>query len=432
MPDSTDSGPPRLVVLTKGAGSRADARHRYGVAAPMRDPDRSLDILTLSGRAAEAASGGGAVLRRRLGVIVSLGLLVVLVVTFLTGFVAAALDLNRFAFHKYAAYLAVAIAAAHVALHWRVLVGGVRRWLLGTRAPNVSPDAARRTRRGAARAERPVSRRAFLMPSLFAGLGAGVGAWWSPRGAAHAVEAGRDLGQLYHQWSKPTYAGLLTKSLHVAPQPSSYKRYPEASTVGLPRPAERFGPSLPEVVARRRSVREYDRRPMRLDQLSSLLAYSAGITDVRDPTLAFRAVPSSGALYPLELYLIVFDVEGLEAGVYHYGVERHELALLASGELRREAFRAALSQEMIGSASLVVVMTALFARVQWKYLDRSYRYALLEAGHLGQNVYLAATALGLGPCGIGAFFDDDFNRLLGVDGDDEATVYVMAVGVPVR
>jgi SagB-type dehydrogenase family enzyme len=356
--------------------------------------------------------------------------LVVLVLTFLTGFVAAALDLNRFALHKYAAYVAVVIAAAHVALHWRVLVGGIRRWLLGARAPNVPPDAVLPTRRRAAWAERPVSRRALLMPSLFAGLGAGVGAWWSPRGAVHAVEAGRDLGQLYHQWSKPTYAGLLTKALHVAPQPSPYKRYPETPSARLPRPAERFGPSLPEVVARRRSVREYARRPMSLDALSSLLAYSAGVTDVRDPTLAFRAVPSSGALYPIELYLVVFDVEGLEPGVYHYGVERHELALLTSGDFRREVFRAALSQEMIGSASLVVVMTALFARVQWKYLDRSYRYALLEAGHLGQNVYLAATALGLGPCGIGAFFDDDLNYLLGVDGYDEAAVYLMAVGIP--
>jgi SagB-type dehydrogenase family enzyme len=370
------------------------------------------------------------VLLRRLGVIVSLVLLVVLVITFLTGFVAAALDLNRFAWHKYAAYLAVAIAAVHVALHWRVLVGGVRRWLLGARAPNAPRDAVPPTRRRAARAERPVGRRAFLMPGLFAALGAGVGAWWSTRGGAHAVEEGRDLGQLYHQWSKPTYAGLLTKSLHVAPQPSPYKWYPEARGVGLPRPAERFGPSLPEVVARRRSVREYARRPMGLDALSSLLAYSAGITDVRDPTLAFRAVPSSGALYPIELYLVVFDVDGLAPGVYHYGVERHELELLSVGDFRREVFRAALSQEMIWDASLVMVMTALFARVQWKYLDRSYRYALLEAGHLGQNVYLAATALGLGPCGIGAFFDDDLNRLLGVDGYDEAAVYVMAVGIP--
>jgi SagB-type dehydrogenase family enzyme len=76
----------------------------------------------------------------------------------------------------------------------------------------------------------------------------------------------------------------------------------------------------------------------------------------------------------------------------------------------------------------VLVLTGLFPRVYWKYVDRSYRYLLLEVGHLGPNVYLAATALGLGPCGIGAFVDDQPNRLLGFDGRDEATVYLLAIG----
>ena len=196
----------------------------------------------------------------------------------------------------------------------------------------------------------------------------------------------------------------------------------------MPPPAERFGPPLSEAIARRRSVREYADRRMTLEEVSSLLHSSAGITDRRDPTLAFRAVPSSGALYPIELYLVIFEVAGLEPGVYHYDVQGHRLELLRPGEFRGEVFQAAVSQEMIWGASLVLVPTAIFARVQWKYLDRSYRYALLEAGHLGQNVYLAATALGLGPCGIGAYFDDDLNRLLGVDGYDEAVVYLMAVG----
>lgn len=366
---------------------------------------------------------------KRLGVIVSLGLLVALVLTFLTGFVAAALDLNRFAYHKYAAYGAVALAAVHVVLHWRVLVGGVRRWVLGIRASSPGARSPATGRRRAATADRPMSRRAFVMPGLLVGLGAGVGAWWSSRGSAHAIEEGRDLGQVYHQWSKPTYAGLLAKSLHVAPQPSTYKAYLDATSIALPPPAARFGPSLPEVVARRRSVREYADRRLTLEELSSLLHYSAGITDVRDPTLAFRAVPSSGALYPVELYPVIFDVAGLEPGVYHYDVQHHRLALLRMGDFRREVFQAAVSQEMIWGASLALVMTSLFARVQWKYLDRSYRYALLEAGHLGQNVYLTATALGLAPCGIGAYFDDDLNHLLAIDGYDEAVVYLMALGV---
>ncbi|MDQ3943681.1 MAG: SagB/ThcOx family dehydrogenase, partial [Actinomycetota bacterium] len=176
-------------------------------------------------------------------------------------------------------------------------------------------------------------------------------------------------------------------------------------------------------------IREYAERPVSREELSRLLHYSAGLTDRRDPTFAFRAMPSSGALYPIEVYLVVFDVAGVPPGAYHYEVSRHRLELLRAGDFRQDVFRAAVSQEMILRASLVLVLTGLFERVQWKYVDRSYRYLLLEAGHLGQNVYLSATALGLAPCGIGAYFDDDFNRLLGIDGRDEAVVYLLALGV---
>ena len=125
---------------------------------------------------------------------------------------------------------------------------------------------------------------------------------------------------------------------------------------------------------------------------------------------------------------MIFNVEGVAPGVYHYDVQRHRLELVRAGDFRREVFDAAVSQEMVLRAAFMLVLTGIYDRVQWKYVDRSYRYLLLEAGHLGQNVYLSATALGLGPCGIGAYFDDDLNRLVGVDGRDEATVYLMAIG----
>jgi SagB-type dehydrogenase family enzyme len=364
------------------------------------------------------------VLRKRLGVAVSLGLLLILSATFLTGFVAAALDLNRFAYHKYAAYLAISLAAAHVVLHWRSLTGQVRRWLLGVRAPS-SPRAPPASAGGAAAR---LSRRSFLWPGLFFGAGAGLGHWWGSRGTALALEEGEDLGQIYHRWSTPSYAGLLAKSVRTGPQPSAYKEYPGVPTVSLPRLPAPGGPPLETVILGRRSVREYADRPLTSDELSRLLYYATGITDRRDPTLAFRAVPSSGALFPTEVYPVLFNVEGVAPGVYHYDVRHHRLELVRAGDFRQEVFRAAVSQEMILRASLVLVLTGLFPRVHWKYVDRSYRYLLLEAGHLGQNVYLAATALGLGPCGIGAFFDDQLDRLLGVDGRDETTVYLLAIG----
>jgi SagB-type dehydrogenase family enzyme len=364
------------------------------------------------------------VVRKRVAVTITLGLIVAIVLTFLTGFVAAALDLNRFAYHKYAAYLAVVLAAGHILFHWRSLTAQVRRWLVGKPAP-VPPAGAKRV--PSERAAR-LSRRTFLWPGLSLAAGAGLGHWTASRASPLALEAGDDLGQVYHQWSKPSYAGVLLKSFHARPQPDIYKSYPGAQTISLPSVPAPAGPPIEHVIARRRSVREYADRPVKLDELSRLLHYSTGITDRRDPAFGFRAVPSSGALFPIEVYPVIFNVEDASPGVYHYDIAWHRLELVRAGNFRQEVFQAAVSQEMIQRASLALVLTGLFDRVHFKYVDRSYRYILLEAGHLGQNVYLAATALGLGPCGIGAYFDDDLNRLVCVDGRDEATVYLMAVG----
>ncbi len=370
----------------------------------------------------------GSVVRKRVSVLVSLALLAAVVMTFSTGFIAAALDLNRFVYHKYAAYVAIGFALMHVVLHWRSLLGQIRRWLLRL-SPPVSPGAARRGEQPVSQEGSPaLTRRTLLWPGLSLLAGLGVGSWAASRATPSMLHEGDDLGQVYHQWSKPTYSGLLLKSLHAGVQPSPYKEFPGVPKVALPAFPEPGGPPLERVMQSRRSVREYAERQVTLAELSRLLHYSTGITDRRDPTLAFRSVPSSGALFPIEVYPVVFDVEGLAPGVYHYGVAEHQLSRLREGNFRREVFQAALSQEMILRASLVLVLTGLHERVQWKYVDRSYRYLMLEAGHLGQNVYLAATGMGLGPCGIGAYFDDDLNRLLGVDGHDEATVYLLAIG----
>jgi len=361
------------------------------------------------------------VVRKRLAVTITLSLLLAIFLTFLTGFLAAALDLNRFAYHKYAAYAAIALALLHLTVHWRSLTAQVRRWLLG-RAP-ASPSTA-----APMHAPR-ISRRALLLPGLSLAAGAGVGGLLPSRAnPLDALEPGDDLGLIYHQWSTPSYAGLLVKSIHVAAPPPLYKEYPGQPVVSLPTPPAPAGLPLEEAMVRRRSVREYADRQITLDELGRLLHYVAGITDRRDPAFAFRAVPSSGALFPIEVYPVVFDVADLRPGVYHYNVQHHALDLVRPGDFRADVFTAAVSQEMLLHASLVTVLTGIFARVQWKYVDRSYRYLMLEAGHLGQNLYLEATSLGLAPCGIGAFFDDQLNHLVEVDGTNETTVYLLAIG----
>ena len=208
-------------------------------------------------------------------------------------------------------------------------------------------------------------------------------------------------------------------------QPSPRPGPSGTPTIPLPRLPATGGPSVEAAIARRRSVRDYADRPVTLEQLARLLHYTTGVTD---PARGFRAAPSAGALYPIEVYPVVFRVEGLAPGVYHYLVGQHALALVRAGDIRPDVHRAALFQSMVTTAALVLVLTGVPARVTAKYGDRGQRYLLLEAGHISENAYLEATALGLGCCAIGAFVDVEVDRLLGVDGHAESSVFMLALG----
>lgn len=357
---------------------------------------------------------------KKLGVVVSVLLLVAAVCTAFTGQVAVMLDLNRFAYHKWAAYSLVALAVVHVALHWRLLRRQIENWSrLG--GPGGKPRAPRP---GLAR--RPAGRRA-LLAGLAGAAGGVVAGNLFPWEARAQVPDGEDLGEVYHRWSKPSYAGLIRKALTLPLQPPLYKFYP-APPIALPAvPAPEPG-SLEAAIERRRSVRDYTDRRLTLDEVSRLLHYGAGITDRRDGTWPFRAYPSSGALFALELYMVAHNVAGLDPGVYHYNVKSHGLDLIRAGTFRSQAAAAAFQQEIAGSGALLLVVTSLFDRSRFKYADRAYRYDLIECGHLGENVYLAGTAMGLGVCGMGAFDDDAVNQLVGVDGKREAALYLLSVG----
>ncbi len=164
---------------------------------------------------------------------------------------------------------------------------------------------------------------------------------------------------------------------------------------------------------------------MSLAELSHLLHYSSGITDKRH---GLRAAPSAGATYPIETYAIANNVEGLAKGTYHYLISSHELELLREGDFRNEMARAALQERMFKQANVIVALSAVSQRTQQQYRERAQRYICFEAGHIAQNTYLIATSMGLGACAIGAFYDDQFNRLLGLDGKNESVLYLIAVG----
>ncbi len=236
-------------------------------------------------------------------------------------------------------------------------------------------------------------------------------------------------------------------------RPASFKAYPECEAVPLPQPeisssaaASDAQPSLWDTVRRRRSVRAFSDAPLTLAELSQLLWASGGVTRVA-PNLLYRAAPSAGGLYPIETYVAVRSVEGLDPGLYHYRVARaerdaegpgervfpgdgHCLERLGDRDLSADLAEAALHQGMVARAAAVFIWTAVYERSRWKYRERAYRYIYLDAGHIAAHLSLAAVALGLGSCQIGAFFDSDVDGIVGIDGEAEGTLYLTAVGRP--
>lgn len=353
----------------------------------------------------------------------------VLVLVTITGLIEATLDINHFIWHKYSAYIFVALAAVHVYLSYKTLMAYFTKRLhrlrygVSRRVRPSSTEAAMLHQKG--RFGFLFSRRGFFRLALGSTAGFILGQRL-PLSDSPALASGMDIGQVYHQWSKPSYLGALTRALDWGTQPEMYKIYPDAPLVPLSRDFTYRGLTVEEAIQRRRSSRDYSGQPMSLAELSHLLYHINGITE--DTRYPFRAAPSSGGLYPIEIYPVVHNVADLSAGLYHYNVRDHALDLLRAEDFRRELTHYAVDQEMVGQANLTLVLTAIFQREQWKYGSRAYRYTLLDAGHIGQNIYLAATSMGLGACAIGAFFDDDINQMLGVDGVAEAVVYLLVVG----
>ena len=241
------------------------------------------------------------------------------------------------------------------------------------------------------------------------------------------IPRGSDVGVVYHEWSKPGLVDALGTVANWGSSVPLYKRYPGAQVVSLPAPRLAGGLTTAEAIHTRRSTRTYSTRPMSAAELSRVLHLASGISADRFGN-ARRTAPSSGALYPAELYPVVHNVAGVERGVYHYAIEQHALELLQEGDFRQRVVDQALAQEFLGTCGVVVFVSQILQRMRPKYQDRSYRYGLVEIGHIGQNLYLAATSIGLGACGVGAFMDDDINAMLGLDGSEEAAIYLVAVG----
>lgn len=373
-------------------------------------------------------------LRHDLNYLVSAGLFVAALAAILTGIVADLWDLNDFRWHTYAGYVMTALALAHVALNWRKMLAYGRMRLRRLRRRGTAQRIATPTPSAPAILDEPVgftgiaqaggralvSRRGLfgLGVGALAGVLAGRGLRTPP-----VIPGGEDIGYLYHEWSKPGVLDALGSVADWGKRPPQYKEYPQASKLALPGPDLGVGLTVEDAITQRHSSRDYSGAPMSLGDLSRVLLLTAGMTRP-----GRRSHPSSGALYPIEVYAVVHNVDDCEPGIYHYGIRNHELERVRSGDYRADVVRQGLLQEFLGECNVVLFLTVIFQRMRFKYRDRTYRYGLVEAGHLGQNVYLAAESLGLGACSVGAFLDDEMNAMLGVDGRDEAAVYMLALG----
>jgi len=200
------------------------------------------------------------------------------------------------------------------------------------------------------------------------------------------------------------------------------------SQIHLPPPSQKGSLSLETAIARRRSVRDFTPESISQSQLSQILWVTQGISDTGEK---LRTVPSAGATYPLEIFVVCGGngVDGIADGIYQYNVDSHSLTLNYAGDVRAELARAALDQEFIYQAPVDIVICALYERTAMRYGGRGERYVHMEVGHAGQNIYLQATALGLATVAIGAFYDEQVSQVLRLDRPYKP-LYIMPVGRP--
>jgi SagB-type dehydrogenase family enzyme len=194
----------------------------------------------------------------------------------------------------------------------------------------------------------------------------------------------------------------------------------------LPTPRHDGEISVERTIKERRTIRAFLSKPLRQNQFSQLLWATQGITEKRGH---LRAAASAGALYPMDLYAVTGQdtVEGIKPGMYHYEVKGHSVTLLLEGDLRKELANASLYQTWMAEAPVNFLITAEYRRITAKYGERGIRYALIEAGHMGQNIFLQAEGLGLGAGIVGAFRDEAVVQVTGIPPSHEP-ILIMPVG----
>ncbi|MHC4318509.1 MAG: SagB/ThcOx family dehydrogenase [Planctomycetota bacterium] len=371
-------------------------------------------------------------------------------------------ELPVFDLHYLFGYITLGLVLVHLGFNWKPVTVFLRR-----RAPSAALSADRRSWRPAVRAGGWIAVLALFGATCF-WLGVRRGASRievvevtatdppsmqspvedngvdddAPRAARPAfrqmVRADGDvktLADYYHDKSKHSRASVMAEAggLDWSTRPSVFKEYPDAPRVTLPRDFVETAISTGDAIdLRRRRVDALTPRPMSVAELSTLLHMANGITAEKvypGRTYYLRSAPSAGALYPTVTYVLVNRAEGVDPGLYHYGVKDHELRRLRHGPgLVEELAAASASGHLVRNASVVLVFSSVYFRSSWKYGERAYRYCLMDAGHVALNAMLGAAALGYASAPVGGFDDRLANGFLGINEREEGTLLLVPVG----
>lgn len=242
-----------------------------------------------------------------------------------------------------------------------------------------------------------------------------------------------EYARLFHQSSKDLSKGHPSIPLDSKKWPAEwtridYKTYPRLTKILLPE--EKSHADLFDVIQSRKSGRDFARQPVTALEMGTLLRYVCGNMRLSEEgAMLYRSQPSAGARYPLELYALVrYGTEEMKPGLYHYNVKLHALELLWEKMWTDDEMGQYLLGDWVVKAGVIFFLTAVFARTQMKYGERGYRFILLEAGHIGQNLHLVSEALGLKCCALGGTHDENIEALLDIDGVTESLVYTLVVG----
>ena len=215
------------------------------------------------------------------------------------------------------------------------------------------------------------------------------------------------------------------------PRPPLELEY-DASTIliSLPKPAEikLKDKNFRECMENRKSTREFSKTPLSLNELSYLLWCTQGVK-VITPKYILRTVPSAGARHAFETFILIKNIEGLKPGLYRFISSKHALIEVNLAEDISQKIKAACgNQDLLDTSAAVFIWAAIAERMTWRYWERGYRYIFIDAGHVCQNLYLAAESINCGACAVASYYDDELDKLLGLDGVNGFAAYMGVVG----